>query len=42
MSTTMNDRPLAELLRDLSDQTTTLVRKEIKAGVLIGHALANR
>ena len=31
MSTTMNDdRPLAELLRDLSDQTSTLVRKEIE------------
>lgn len=30
MSTTMNDRPLADLLRDLSDQTSTLVRKEIE------------
>lgn len=30
MSTTMDDRPLAELLRDLSEQTTTLVRKEIE------------
>lgn len=27
---TMNDRPLADLLRDLSDQTGTLVRKEIE------------
>lgn len=30
MSTTMDDRPLADLLRDLSDQTSTLVRKEIE------------
>lgn len=31
MSTTMNDdRPLADLLRDLSDQTSTVVRKEIE------------
>ena len=30
MSTTMNDRPLADLLRDLTDQTSALVRKEIE------------
>lgn len=28
--TQQEDRPIAELMRDLSDQTTTLVRKEIE------------